>query len=614
LQGQIDAGILSVDATGKPWTAQYVTSAHKQGLVRAYVDTRPRAAAKSMDFYQGSKKEFLRSAFMQPEMLSKIELLSTRAFEDLKDVTTTMSAQMNRILSDGLSHGESPEAISRKMSKQIGKLNRTRARTIARTEIINAHAEGQLDGFEELGVKELGLRAEWSTAGDDVVCLQCLAMEGRIFTVKQARGLIPYHPNCRCAWIPVTGKMKKRLKSVEPKQLDVWKSKAFARQPKYVNPFDEINRKLKKAKKAAKKTVTKKKVIKKTAVKKVAKKKYVNPYDELNDQLKKERALAKKQTDKITKPKGKTPAQRRAELDKATSVEDVEDWCFRQFPDTDFDLAGMHVDSARATAKQYHRMAMEYPDIAKDIEYVGSYRTRTPKSLTKLNKSAGKGFTPFKFDNEYAHASRYGVPVRDAVGGHVIEGGRLVMVEKGHIGLNPDWYGNPTAYKASLTSGQIPMPKESFIPKVQWGSTWHPAGCDSIESVMTHEFGHHVLTHYMRATNKAFYDIVQADGFGNIGETVLSWSRMNRATVKLSRYARTNMQEQFAEGFTFIYHGTGRTPAFVNRQKALLKLLSDESKWVDMTQVRYLHGLSQEEIATARGYLEKIKTQINYTR
>ena len=55
--------------------------------------------------------------------------------------------------------------------------------------------------------------AEWSTAGDDMVCPSCGELEGVIMTVKEARGLLPYHPNCRCSWIPanVTRKEKGQL-------------------------------------------------------------------------------------------------------------------------------------------------------------------------------------------------------------------------------------------------------------------------------------------------------------------------------------------------------------------------------------------------------------------
>ena len=50
--------------------------------------------------------------------------------------------------------------------------------------------------------------AEWSTAGDDRVCPLCGPLEGSVMTVKEARGLLPRHPNCRCAWIPADKKRK----------------------------------------------------------------------------------------------------------------------------------------------------------------------------------------------------------------------------------------------------------------------------------------------------------------------------------------------------------------------------------------------------------------------
>ena len=40
---------------------------------------------------------------------------------------------------------------------------------------------------------------------DDVLvhnCGMCASMEGEIMKVEEARGLIPRHPSCRCAWVP----------------------------------------------------------------------------------------------------------------------------------------------------------------------------------------------------------------------------------------------------------------------------------------------------------------------------------------------------------------------------------------------------------------------------
>lgn len=201
-QKQVDEDILSVDAQGKPWTAQYVNSAYRQGIVRAYVDKNKPALARSKEFYEGGREMFLRQAFSAPESVQKIEMLYQRSFDQLKGITSQMSQSLSRELSSGLANGLNPRTIARKISKSISEIERKRAEVIARTEIIHAHAEGQLDSFERQGVRELNIMAEWSTAGDDRVCEQCAPLEGVVLTIKEARGMIPRHPNCRCTWIP----------------------------------------------------------------------------------------------------------------------------------------------------------------------------------------------------------------------------------------------------------------------------------------------------------------------------------------------------------------------------------------------------------------------------
>jgi SPP1 gp7 family putative phage head morphogenesis protein len=203
LTERTEEGVLEVGGDGNPWSSEYVNSAYRKGLVRSYVDTRKVASGlKPADWYQGGREEFLRGAFAAPETKDKLQLLYTRSFEDLKGFTEEMGTQTSRILTDGLANGRHPSAIARSMSDNITSLQKKRALTIARTEIIHAHAEGQLDGFERLGVDEVGVFAEWQTAGDNRVCPLCSALEGVVFSVKEARGMIPRHPNCRCAYLP----------------------------------------------------------------------------------------------------------------------------------------------------------------------------------------------------------------------------------------------------------------------------------------------------------------------------------------------------------------------------------------------------------------------------
>lgn len=216
---QTQEKLLSTDGiTGKPWTGKYVESAYKKGMVRAYVDSKGKTLSKKAEFFKGTKAQFLQTAFNQPEMLAKVRLLATRSFEELRGISNEAATKLNRILANGLVQGKNPREIAKDMAKEIEGLSKARALRIARTEIIHAHAEGQLDSFQELGVEGVGAYAEWSTAGDEKVCPQCAELEGVILTIDEARGLIPRHPNCRCAWLPVDQVVfRKRLQSVTAK-------------------------------------------------------------------------------------------------------------------------------------------------------------------------------------------------------------------------------------------------------------------------------------------------------------------------------------------------------------------------------------------------------------
>jgi SPP1 gp7 family putative phage head morphogenesis protein len=200
LTQQINAGVLKLGKGGKPWTNDYVFSAYKQGALRAYIDTYKQKKFNKSGWFKGSQEQFLLSFFGLPETKRRLELIFTRAYDQLQGISTPMGLLLSRHLATGLAHGWSPSKIAREINKSITTISTYRARMIARTEVIYAHAEGQLDSFENLGIDKLNLLVEWSTAGDELVCKECNANAGRTYTVDEARGLIPLHPNCRCAW------------------------------------------------------------------------------------------------------------------------------------------------------------------------------------------------------------------------------------------------------------------------------------------------------------------------------------------------------------------------------------------------------------------------------
>lgn len=166
-------------------------------------------------YYGGSKDEFLRSSFSRPVSVEKVQLLAARSYDELDGVTEEMGRDMSRVLADGLVRGENPHTIAKEMTEKID-ITRERAERIAQHEIQRAHSEGQLQALEDMGVEEVGVMVEWTNSGfskcaaltpkerktQTCVCKKCAALEGVVMKLSEAKGLLPLHVGCLCAWVP----------------------------------------------------------------------------------------------------------------------------------------------------------------------------------------------------------------------------------------------------------------------------------------------------------------------------------------------------------------------------------------------------------------------------
>ncbi len=197
----------------------YILAGFKKGAGRAFDDFKsnePKWDAdeekqKTLDTYmKGSREQFLSGAFNTPVAVDKVKLLASRTFTDLDGVSEFMSTLMSRTLTDGLIQGKGAKQVAADLVKNVD-IGKARAMMIARTELIRAHSEGQLDAMESLGVEEVGVAVEWSTSGfrsgktkkgNPTPCPLCSPMKGVVLKLSEARGMIPRHPNCMCAWIP----------------------------------------------------------------------------------------------------------------------------------------------------------------------------------------------------------------------------------------------------------------------------------------------------------------------------------------------------------------------------------------------------------------------------
>lgn len=218
LRTQIEATV-----TGDQLWERYIKEGYEKGRGRAWdeLNKAKRATSRTPEgdaFIDGGKSQFM--SLGGPVSQEKVKILASRTYTDLVGVTDQMAVHIRRELVDGLIQGRSITQMAKGINAKVDTIGITRGKIIARTEIIRAHAEGSLDAYEQLGTEEVGLMAELSTAGDGRVCEKCLAASAAgPYKVEKARGMIPIHPQCRCAWVPKVDLKKLGIKKRTPKRV-----------------------------------------------------------------------------------------------------------------------------------------------------------------------------------------------------------------------------------------------------------------------------------------------------------------------------------------------------------------------------------------------------------
>lgn len=182
-------------AADRWWGKTFVNIAYRRGLLNA-VNAIKRAGGTVADSY-------IMGAMTRGQHVEVLDKIYTRAFDQLRGISTEMSNQIGQVLAEGLAGGRHSSQIAEDLADRVDKIGITRARLIARTEVISAYNEAELNSFEDAGLEGVLIEPEWVTAGDSQVCPKCEEASRRSYTIQEARGLIPLHPNCRCAWAPL---------------------------------------------------------------------------------------------------------------------------------------------------------------------------------------------------------------------------------------------------------------------------------------------------------------------------------------------------------------------------------------------------------------------------
>ncbi len=193
------------------------------------------------------------------------------------------------------------------------------------------------------------------------------------------------------------------------------------------------------------------------------------------------------------------------------NVAEAHRYCKQKYPNIQFDFAGMDVEAVNATMEQADKLFQEYPFVAEELQYVGTYKDSSKIKMAKLSSES------CKFDDEYAHATNR------------------------RIGLNPKWYGNKEKFEKQL--------------KRDSKSGWHPKGCDTVESIFTHEFGH-VVKFCLERTPKGPFEYTPPGAPRHMGDFINLYLEKHTGGKNLSRYAMKSEEEKWAEAFAAAYHGT----------------------------------------------------------
>ena len=216
LAGELSSVLLQQDGFGKQQFAKYAQQAYVKGGQRTFADIHRLRRALHPEQYSIRERQFIHQLTNSPAGRAKISAISQRTESHIAGMVTSIMQDVPHIVVLGITRKVSPRVLARAISNQISGTkgrqviianarkntgSEARAARIVATESAGAFAEGQLDALAALGLEDVEVLAEWVTADDP--CPECEELEGTVWSLEEAYGMIPRHPNCKCAFAAV---------------------------------------------------------------------------------------------------------------------------------------------------------------------------------------------------------------------------------------------------------------------------------------------------------------------------------------------------------------------------------------------------------------------------
>lgn len=190
----------------------FLERAYTQGVRRSWTDVNAVLDQSKLET-KIRRDQFLRD--LSPTAEKDITQLSDRVYSEMQNVASNTYTKIQRIIADNLPANQTKKLIREELDK-----GQRAGYRVVHTEIIRAHARGQLAALKQSGVSKVGVMVEWTTSGLGLTakgnpspCPQCSAMRGVVFKIEEAYNLIPRHPFCLCSFTPVLEPSPEQIRS-----------------------------------------------------------------------------------------------------------------------------------------------------------------------------------------------------------------------------------------------------------------------------------------------------------------------------------------------------------------------------------------------------------------
>lgn len=196
---------LELDTFSRGWFLnEYLGQAWQQGTVKSF--SRLKTLAESVAPNRAELMQ-LDSVLTSPEYANRFDLISARAFENMKSFSGQAANDLGRILGQGVALGQSPRTIARDIRKKFDQIEGYRALRIARTEVNHSFTEARYEQSKDVRDR-LGLEVSvlHVSALVDSTRPNHAARHGKLYTLEEQREFWATGSNlisCLCSTVEV---------------------------------------------------------------------------------------------------------------------------------------------------------------------------------------------------------------------------------------------------------------------------------------------------------------------------------------------------------------------------------------------------------------------------